>query len=179
MFHVYLDYFQKPPLGGRPNTKHEDRGTPHAHNHWLILSYHVWRPTWIKIHWNSIWLRAKSHVTAHYTWGFVTALHDLGGVLGRPLDTFSWALTISWSRLLARVWSSPNYNQLVRGSKGIRGSMSHWCLHNLCCFILFLLFFFFSEGVWSWRAHICLDQKDKHPDVQTLCLLSSMYPMVS
>ena len=34
-------------------------------------------------------------------------LHDVGGVLGRPLDTFFWALTISWSRLLARVWSGP------------------------------------------------------------------------
>ena len=32
-----------------------------------------------------------------------TTLHDVGGVLGRPLDTFLWALTISWSRLLARV----------------------------------------------------------------------------
>ena len=35
--------------------------------------------------------------------GFVTTLHDFGGVLGRPLNTFFWALTISWSRLLARV----------------------------------------------------------------------------
>ena len=33
----------------------------------------------------------------------MTTLHDFGGVLGRPLDTFFWALTISWSRLLARV----------------------------------------------------------------------------
>jgi hypothetical protein len=32
-----------------------------------------------------------------------TKLHDFGGVLGRPLDAFFWALTISWSRLLARV----------------------------------------------------------------------------
>ena len=31
----------------------------------------------------------------------MTTLHDFGGVLGRPLDTFFWALTISWSRLLA------------------------------------------------------------------------------
>ena len=30
-------------------------------------------------------------------------LHDVGGVLGQPLDTLFWALTISWSRLLARV----------------------------------------------------------------------------
>ncbi len=33
----------------------------------------------------------------------MTTLHDFGGVLGRPLDTFFWALTISWSRLLAGV----------------------------------------------------------------------------
>ena len=58
-----------------------------------------------KIHWNSIWLRAWSHTTSHYTWGSMTTLHDFGSVLGRPLGTFLWALTISWSRLLAHVWS--------------------------------------------------------------------------
>ena len=31
------------------------------------------------------------------------ALHDSGGVLGQPLDTLSWALTTSWSRLVARM----------------------------------------------------------------------------
>jgi hypothetical protein len=41
MFHGHLNYFQKPPLGGGPNTKPRDHGTPNAHNHWfiLILSY--------------------------------------------------------------------------------------------------------------------------------------------
>ena len=38
-----------------------------------------------------------------YTRGSMTTLHDFGGVLGRPLDTFFWALTISWSPLLVRV----------------------------------------------------------------------------
>ena len=56
---------------------------------------------------NKIWFRAQSHMTSHYTWGSVTTLHDFGGVLGRPLDTFFWALTISWSWLLACVWSGP------------------------------------------------------------------------
>ena len=38
MFHGRLDYFQKPPLGGRPNTKPEgDHGTLNAHNRWFIL----------------------------------------------------------------------------------------------------------------------------------------------
>ena len=44
-----------------------------------------------------------SHMTSHYTRGSVTTVHGFGGVLGRTLDTFCRALTISWSRLLARV----------------------------------------------------------------------------
>jgi hypothetical protein len=106
-FMVTWIIFQKPPFGGRPNTKVGDLGTPNARNRWFILFYHVWGPAWIKIHWNGIWLRAQSHTTSNYTWGSVTTLHDFGGVLGRPLDTFFWALTISRSRLLAHVWSGP------------------------------------------------------------------------
>ena len=81
-------YCQNPPLGGRPNTEPEDHGISKSHNHWFILFYHVQGPAWIESHWNSIWLRARSHMASHYTWGFVTTLHDVGDVLGRPLDTF-------------------------------------------------------------------------------------------
>ena len=58
MLHGYLDYFQKPPLGGRPNTKPQDHGTPNAHNGWFILFYRVWRPAWIEFGWGPghIWL---------------------------------------------------------------------------------------------------------------------------
>jgi hypothetical protein len=77
MFHGHLDYFQKRPLGCRPNTKPGDHGTPNTHDRWFILLYNVWGPTWIGIHWNSIWLRVRSHMTSHYTWGPVTTLHDL------------------------------------------------------------------------------------------------------
>ena len=38
-------------------------------------------------------------------WGPVTTLHDFGCVLGRLLDTFFWAPTISCSHLLAHAWS--------------------------------------------------------------------------
>ena len=86
--------FSKTPFGGRPNAKPGDQGPPNAHNRWSVLFYHVWGPAWIKIHWNSIWLRAQSHIASHCTWRSVTTLHDIGGVLGRPLDTFLWALTI-------------------------------------------------------------------------------------
>ena len=88
VFHGHLDYFQKPPLGGRPNTKPGDHGTLNAHNRWFILFYYVWGYAWIEIHWNSIWLRTQSHMTSHYTWGSMTTPHDFGGVLGWPLDTF-------------------------------------------------------------------------------------------
>ena len=105
--HGHLDCFQKPPLGGTPNRKPGDHGTPNAHNRWFILFYHVWGPAWIDIHWNRICLRARSHMASHSTRESVTTLHDVGGVLERPLDTFFWALTMSWSRLLACVWSDP------------------------------------------------------------------------
>ena len=39
MFHGHLDYFQKPPLEGRPNTKRGDHGIPNAHNR--SLSYFI------------------------------------------------------------------------------------------------------------------------------------------
>ena len=52
---------------------------PNAHNRWFVLFYHVRGPAWIEFHWNSIWLRAPSHMTSHYTWGYGTTLHDFGG----------------------------------------------------------------------------------------------------
>ena len=114
VFHGHFDYFSKPPLGGRPNTKPGDHGIPNTHNRWFIPYYHVWRPAWIDIHWNIIWLRPRSHMTSHYTWGSVTTLHDLGGAWDTPFDTFFWALTISLSRLLARVWSDPKFLNIVQ-----------------------------------------------------------------
>ena len=55
----------------------------------LVYSiYHEWRSTWIEIHRTSIWLRVRSHITSLYTWRSVTTLHDFGGVVERPRDTF-------------------------------------------------------------------------------------------
>ena len=122
MFHGHLDCFSKPSHGVRPNTKLGDHGTPNAHNCWFIIYYHLWRPTRIKFHWNSIWLRAREHMASHYTWGSVTTLDDFGGVLGRPWDNFIWALRNSWSRLSARVWSSP---QLQCRACIVQGQASH------------------------------------------------------
>ena len=43
----------------------------------LLCFYCGWGPAWIEIHCNSIWLRARWHMTSCYTWGSVTTLHDL------------------------------------------------------------------------------------------------------
>jgi hypothetical protein len=102
-----LGLFNRPPLGGRPTTKLGDHGTQMLTNVDLLYFYHVWGPTLIEIHRNSICLRARSYTSSHYTWGSVTTLHDFEGALGQPLDTFFWALTISWSQLMACVWSGP------------------------------------------------------------------------
>ena len=40
-FMVTWTIFNKPPLGGRPNTKLGDHGTPNALNRSFILFYHV------------------------------------------------------------------------------------------------------------------------------------------
>ena len=87
--HGHLDYFQKLSLGGRPNTiKPWDYGTPNTHTCWFILFYHVWGHIWIWIHWNSIWLKARSHPASCYTWGSMTTLHDFGGGLGTAFGHF-------------------------------------------------------------------------------------------
>jgi hypothetical protein len=73
----------------------------------LFYFYHVWGQTWIETHWNSIWLRTRSHMTSrtlylrvhdHTTWCW--------RCVGMSFGHF-WALTLLWSRLLACVWSDP------------------------------------------------------------------------
>ena len=123
MFHGHLDYFQKPHLGGRRNTKQGDHDTMNSHNRWFILFYHVRGPAWTNFHWNNIWLRDRSHMTPNYTWGFVTALHDdFEGVLGRrPLDThFLLGSHNFMVTALAHVWSWPSVacNPPTRVTKG-------------------------------------------------------------
>ena len=76
VFQGHFGCFQKLPLGGRFDTKPGNRGTLNAHNRWFNLLCCVWRPTWIGICWNSNWLRARSQMASHYTWGSVTTLHE-------------------------------------------------------------------------------------------------------
>ena len=93
-------------------------GSPDAHNRWFILCYHVWGRAWLEIRWNSIWLRARSHMTLQYTWGSVTTLHDFGGVLERPLDRFFWASHNHGSWLVCKVALSLRHNRLKLKTSG-------------------------------------------------------------
>ena len=105
----HLDYFPKPPLGGRPNTKPlGDHGMPNAHNCWYIIFYHAWGPAWIEIHWNNI----SVDDLATYDFTLHLRARDHTTWLWKCLGTaFGWALTFSWSRLLARVWSGPRFHR--------------------------------------------------------------------
>jgi hypothetical protein len=108
-FKVTWTDLKKLSLGGRPNTKPGDHGNPNAHNRWLILFYHVCGPAWIEIDWNSILVEGlitygftlHSRIRDHITWFW--------RCVGTTFGHFLWALTISWSRLLACVWSDPNH----------------------------------------------------------------------
>jgi hypothetical protein len=105
-----LGLFSKLPLGGRPNKKpgdhiwHSERS-----NRWFILfnireDPHEYTFIEITLNWE------PGHIWLHTTLEGLRphCLNNFGGVLGRPLDTIFWALTISWSWLLARVWSGPS-----------------------------------------------------------------------
>ena len=49
-----------------------------------------------RIHWISIIMKARSHMTSCYAWEAVTTLHDFESVLGRGLWTLSFGLLQSY-----------------------------------------------------------------------------------
>jgi len=55
---------------------------------WFGIFCHVWGPCTDKVSLNSIWLRARPHMTSHNTWGPVTTLHDFGSALGQASRHF-------------------------------------------------------------------------------------------
>jgi hypothetical protein len=108
-FHGHLDYSQKPRLACRPHTKNRETIAP-----WTLITVGLFYfimcedPAWIDIHWNSIWLSTPGHIQLHTTlegpWPHYMSLEVCWDGLW---TLFFWALTISRSRLLARVWSGP------------------------------------------------------------------------
>ena len=85
---------------------HETMALANTHDRWFILFDHVWASMWMETHSTRIWLRARSQMTTleEDPWPDYMILEvSWDG----PLDTFVWALAISWSRLLARAWRGP------------------------------------------------------------------------
>ena len=117
MFHGYLDCFQKPPLGGSSNTKAGDHGTPNVHNRWFILFHHVSWPAWIEIHWNSIWLRARSH-TLEDPWSHYMILEMSWDGLGHfHLGSHNFMVTtlgscVKWPLMILKVHLPPPFYYL-------------------------------------------------------------------
>ena len=63
-FMVTWTIFQKPPPGGKPNTKPRDQGTPNAPDCWFIPFYHVWGSAWMEIHCQLICYSGPCHTKA-------------------------------------------------------------------------------------------------------------------
>jgi hypothetical protein len=66
---------------------------------------------WIEIHYNGIWLTARSHMTSQLYLRTCDHTALFWKCLGTASKHFFWALTNSWSRLLARVWSGPKLSR--------------------------------------------------------------------
>ena len=88
-----------------PNTKPRRPWHSESRNCWFVTFNRVWEPAWIEfIEIAFSW--GLGHKGLHkYTWGPVPTLHDFGKCQATAFGNFIWALTTSWSRLLARVWS--------------------------------------------------------------------------
>ena len=86
----------------------------------LLYSIMCEDPTWIKIHWKSIWLRTRSHMTSHYTWGSVTTLHDFESCLRTAFGHFIWALgscvKLALSKVFREVAFRPRLPHAASGS---------------------------------------------------------------
>jgi hypothetical protein len=89
MFHGHLDYFQKPPLRGRPDTKPWDHYTPKSHNCWSLILYHVWGPriTEIAFGWG------LGHLWLHTTFESPRPYHMILEVSWDGLWTLSFGLS--------------------------------------------------------------------------------------
>ena len=136
VFDDHLDYIEKPPLEGRCNTKPGDHSTSKSHNRWFLLISHVWGPVWIQsieiaIGWGPRHIRLHAPLKAPWP-----TLHDVGGVVRRPLVSLFWALTISWSRLVCKVAHRSHFRLIIYCPKS--KPTIRWVEKPLCEFQLSL-----------------------------------------
>ena len=121
-----LGLFSYPPLGGRPNTKPGDHGTPNAHNCWFILVYHGWGPNELTI------------IEIIYGWGSGHAwLHTAR----EGLWPHYMILEMSWDNLWTRSFGLSQFHG--------HGS---WLVCEVAL-SLELLWSKLGSNVTSWRSH--------------------------
>ena len=97
-------------LGGRPNTKPGGHGNPNAHNWYFPIFIMCKDPAWINFFIKITFGWVPGHIWLHTTLEGPWPHYMIWEVCWDGLWTLSfWALTISWSWLLARVWSGPKY----------------------------------------------------------------------
>ena len=104
-FMVTWDFYQKPPLGGRPYTKPWKAALQMLTTvdlPYFIMCEDMHENKFIQ---NNCWSRAWSHTTSQYTW--VTTQNDFGGVLWRPLSHFHLGSHNSMGTALGLRWSDP------------------------------------------------------------------------
>ena len=124
MPHGHLDYFQKPPLGGRPKAKPRDMALQTLTTRWFIYWIMCKEPhecKFIEIAFG--W--GPSHIWLHTTWGSMTTLHDVGGGIGTAFGHFSFGLSqFSRSRLVA----VSKYGWVTRASSYLEltGGAAQW-----------------------------------------------------
>ena len=98
------------------------------------------------------WGPGHTCMTLRYTWGSMTKLHDLGGVLGRPLDTFILGSHNFVVTDLALVWSGPEVL-----SPRFAGSRNHDPVHatkiHASTFRLLTLSILACVSIWTVSCH--------------------------
>jgi hypothetical protein len=76
----------------------------------LVYFFNVWGPCMDRNSLKKHLVEGPIHISSYYTQRPVTTLHDFGSGLKTTFGHFFWALTISWSHLLVRVWSGLSVN---------------------------------------------------------------------
>ena len=102
---------------------------------WFILFYHVWRPAWIDIHWNSMWLRPNHtwlHTTLEGPWPHYMILE----VYWDGLQRLSFRLSQfhghgSW--LMCEVALSRPFTYWLLHEPELGLEVGSWFLWRLCC----------------------------------------------
>ena len=124
-----LGLFQKPPLGGMPNTKLGNHGTPNAHNCCFVPFYHVWGPAW------------KKFIQIAFGWGLHANIPHSSGSLRvhqtpqRAQVFFKFLL----GKLGCNLWKAPLNWDIVYWAGGVL-----WLLHITR--IILLKYF----SIWLW-----------------------------